>query len=189
MFRCASRPAFLSLPHRHRSSLPLPFRSRRRPSPRAGGTRDVMKCHDLSCDVMFGGARRPFFRVLPSLHRSSFPLPACLRRGPFSFRAYRVCPRAPVGAGAVRAPDCAREPGARRTSPVRSVGLFSRRRETGDEATSGCRSLVTYLTMDFQDQAPGEEIIQIIGINRVQCRQPWVGTHESMVGSDRDDSR
>ena len=84
MFRCVFRPAFLSLPHRHRSSLPLPFRSRRRPSPRAGGTRGVMKCHDLSCDVMFRGARRPFFRVLPPLHRSSFPLPASGRRGPFS---------------------------------------------------------------------------------------------------------
>ena len=50
------------------------------------------------------------------------------------FRAYRTGPRTRVGAGAVRAPDCAREPGAGRTSPVRSVGVFSHRCEAGSEA-------------------------------------------------------
>ena len=52
------------------------------------------------------------------------------------FRAYRARVQAPVSAGAVRAPDCARTRGKRRAhvSPLFPGGVFSRRRETGGDA-------------------------------------------------------
>ena len=157
MFRCASRPAFLSLPHRHRSSLPLPFRSRRRPSPRAGGTRGVMKCHDLSCDVMFRGARRPLFRAWSLLHRSSFPLPAS-GRPPFFARI--ACARARAFAPARFARLIARASQAQGALLLSvPLGLFSRRRETGDEAASGCRFVLSHSTMDFSGSSPVQGII------------------------------
>ncbi|MCY3671087.1 MAG: hypothetical protein OXH14_08400, partial [Alphaproteobacteria bacterium] len=54
--------------------------------------------------------------------------------------------RARVGAGAVRAPDYPRprlrasKPGAGRSSPVRPVGAFSRRREAGRHPDCRLRS-------------------------------------------------
>ena len=82
-------------------------------------------------------ANRP---LLP--HPVSFPfVPSAPAAGPpcggTLFRAYRVrpcaCGRARVGAGAVRAPDCAcpraRWPNAGRTCPVSFSVVFSRRRE------------------------------------------------------------
>ena len=91
---------------------------------------------------------------------ASFLLPAPGLRAARPFFARIACARVRASrAGAVRAPDCAREPSARHTSPVRSVGDFSRRRETGDEAASGCRSLVSHSTMDFSGSSPLRGII------------------------------
>ena len=78
--------------------------------------------------------------LLPLPFRSRCRRLAC---GTTLFRAYRMCARACVCAGAVRAPDCAREPCAGRTCPVRSVGVFFRtgaRRETKrpPDAASSC---------------------------------------------------
>ena len=131
--------------------------------PQAADPGHVMKCHVLSCDVMF--FRRPAPLRLP--RRSAACLhPAC--RPSIAFR----CVRAAAGLPAAR--PCfariAREPRARlafraparfarliaranrcagRTSPVRSVGVFSRRHEAGDEAASGCRFLLSHLTTDL----------------------------------------
>ena len=58
------------------------------------------------------------------------------RSGGTLFRAYRARVWAPVRAGAVRAPDCARTRGRRRAhvSPLFPGGVFSRRRETEGDA-------------------------------------------------------
>ena len=110
-------------------------------------------CHEMSCFVMRchvpAAADRPLSGEPSSArlrrssarleahpaYRSSYPRsvpfappPACLRRVPVSRVSHvRARPRfAP--ARSPRAPDCAREAnGAGRTSPVRSVGVFSRR--------------------------------------------------------------
>ena len=120
-------------------------------------------CHEMSCSVMrchvfppprpsptASPKRRMSPSCMSSLHRVS--LRSRRRRlacGATLFRAYRAGARARVRAGAVRAPDCAREPCAGRTSPVRSVGGFSRRCKAGDEAASGCRFLLSHLTTDL----------------------------------------
>ena len=97
-----------------------------------------MICHVLSWDVMRRAALRPSPPASPRhcspiflilfLHRVTFhPFRSSRRRpacGGSLFRAYRMCSRARVRAGAVCAPDCAREANAGRTSPVRSVGAF-----------------------------------------------------------------
>ena len=74
-----------------------------------------MKCHDVSCSA---GTHPPpptssEVRLSPScmsfVHRVSFRLHRRrLPGGASLFRAYRMCARARVSAGAVRAPDCAR---------------------------------------------------------------------------------
>ena len=95
--------------------------------------------------------------------RTSFPFRSRHRRGPGSaslFRANRMCARARVRVGAVRAPDCAREPSARRTSPVRSSGIFSHRCEAGDEAARGCRFLPSHTTTVLQGSSPHKELFQ-----------------------------
>ena len=114
-----------------------------------------MICHAMSCSGAHPAAGSSV-SCLPCIVPPSRSRLAC---GAALFRAYRMCPRAPVGAGAVRAPDCAREPGARHTSPVRSVGDFLRRRETGDEAASGCRFVLSHSTMVFSGSSPLRRII------------------------------
>ncbi len=76
--------------------------------------------------------------------RSGFPAAGSpVRRDPFfCARNAPACPRPPpraFRAGAKRAPDCPREAGAGRTSPLRFFGVFSRRRErerTGSAAAA-----------------------------------------------------
>ena len=154
MFRCASRPAFLSLPRRHRSSLPLPFRSVC--APPVSARRGDPRCHEVSRSVMrchVPGRPPP---VLPCLASpASFLLPAPGLRAARPFFARIACARGRAfRAGAVRAPDCAREPGARHTYPVRSVGAFFRagaKPETKrpPDAASSCLILPWF----FQGQA------------------------------------
>ena len=131
------------------------------PEPSAKGRR--RRTPDMSCSVMrchvfppprpsptASPKRRMSPSCMSSLHRVS--LRSRRRRlacGATLFRAYRAGARARVCAGAVRAPDCAREPCAGRTSPVRSVGGFSHRCKAGDEAASGCRFLLSHLTTDL----------------------------------------
>ena len=113
-------------------------------------------CHEMSCSVMrchvfppprpsppASPKRRMSPSCMSSLHRVS--LRSRRRRlacGASLFRAYRMRARARVCAGAVRAPDCAREPGAGRTSPVRSVGGFfapvQRETKRPPDAASSC---------------------------------------------------
>ena len=86
---------------------------------------------------------------LVSFHPSRCPVPpsggpifariACAR-----LRAFRA------GAHIAHLIARTREANAGRTSPVRSVGFFSRRREAGDEAASGCRFLLCHSTTDLQ---------------------------------------
>ena len=135
---------------------------------RGGPPGHPQKCHEMSCSVMrchVSPPPRPSPPASPKRRPSAscmsflLPLPFRSRRrrlacGASLFRAYRMCAPARVRAGAVCAPDCAREPSAGRTSPVRSVGGFSHRREAGDEAASGCRFLLTHLTTDFTGVKP-----------------------------------
>ena len=65
----------------------------------------------------------PVLHVVPPSHFVPFAPPPVSGEATL-FRAYRMCARARVCAGAVRAPDCARGANAGRTSPVRSVGVF-----------------------------------------------------------------
>ena len=92
-----------------------------------------MKCHVVSCDVMF--RRRAPLRLprrsAARLHPHIVPPSRSARRrrlacGASLFRAYRVCAGACVRAGAVRAPPRARPPVSR---PFR-WGFFAARRET-----------------------------------------------------------
>ena len=133
---------------------------------------DVMKCHVLSCDVMFRRRAAPFrgprrsaavriLHVVPSIAfrsvRAAAGLPAA--RPCFARIAWaRARAFAPARFARLIARACAREPGAGRTSPVRSVGVFSRRREAGDEAASGCRFLLTHLTTILQGSSPYREL-------------------------------
>ena len=125
---------------------------------------DVMFCHAMSCSA----APRP---SPPASPKRRSPNPAC--RSSIVFRSIRAAAglpaarpffariawaRARVRAGAVRAPDCAREPSAGRTSPVRSVGFFSRRREAGDGAARGCRFLLSHPTTVLQGSSPYREL-------------------------------
>ena len=99
---------------------------------------------------MFRGATRRAFRLLPPLHRSSFLLPFRSVRAAAGmpaarplFRAYRMCARARVRAGAVRAPDCARAnqaQGARLLSVPLGFFCAGARRETKQppDAASFC---------------------------------------------------
>ncbi len=103
-----------------------------------------MMCHVSS----WSGGWRPALRVFRPVscfrHSLSFPSvfvpfppPTVCPSGGSLFRAYRARAGAPVGAGAVRAPDCARAQEPRRRTHVTrrfNGGLFSRRRETGKEA-------------------------------------------------------
>ena len=96
--------------------------------PARGMSRCVMKCHEMSCSA----APRPSAPASPKLRAPAscmsflhpVPFRSCRRRFPGSatlFRAYRMCARARVSRRrAYRAPDCAREPNAGRTPPVRS---------------------------------------------------------------------
>ena len=131
----------------------------------------VMKCHVLSCDVMFRrvaplsvrlAEAPPSVSCIPFLHRVSVPFappPACLRRVPVSRVSHgRARAFAPARFARLIARACAREPGAGRTSPVRSVGVFSRRREAGDEAARGCRFLLTHLTTISQGSSLYREL-------------------------------
>ena len=76
-----------------------------------------MKRHGLSCDVMVAMSSPmpcrsvPAYRASPcaSFRSGPFLPPPAARRGGTLFRAYPARARAGVGAGAVRAPDCARE--------------------------------------------------------------------------------
>jgi len=98
-------------------------------------------------------------RTRRTLQMAAFPPPPACPASGTPIRAYRARPPARVSAGAVRAPDCARarkDLGAARTSPVRFSGVFSRRREPGDEAAPrGCRFLASRfnLTTDFPGSA------------------------------------
>ena len=90
----------------------------------------------VSCFVMFPCRRRSsavaFLHIVPpsrsvrSMPSAPPPVPAPRRRDPFCARILPAPPRgrAGVGAGAVRAPDCARDDG--RTSPVASRRGFFR---------------------------------------------------------------
>ena len=96
--------------------------------PARGMSRCVMKCHEMSCSA----APRPSAPASPKLRAPAscmsflhrVPFRSCRRRFPGSatlFRAYRMCARARLSRRrAYRAPDCAREPNAGRTPPVRS---------------------------------------------------------------------
>ena len=136
------------------------------PCPGEAPPRGVMRCHVLSCSGALRCLRPPrrsFVRPCPAcrfsiafrptLFRSSRRRPPG-RAGPFSARI--VCARAPpVGAGAVRAPDCAREAqGA--LVPCVSSGFFSRRRETGEGAAppDAASFLLPYSSMDFSQVKP-----------------------------------
>ena len=121
-------------------------------------------CHGMSCFVMRGvrmarpdraccGRPGPAFRVFCPVspacgfrHRSLlsirlrfvFPPPGCPARGPHYAARNRARAGGRVGAGAVRAPDCARvrpraSPSAGRTSPARPIGGFPRWRRCGRE--------------------------------------------------------
>ena len=124
-------------------STPFPIRAVRAASGRRPLGR-VMKCHGPPCprlisdrpsghDVVVCTGLPGMPPVYPPLclrhgsllsipFRSHRRLPAC---GGSLFRAYRMRAPAPAFAPArLCAPDCAREPSAGRTSPVRSVGVF-----------------------------------------------------------------
>ena len=122
-----------------------------------------MKCHEMSCSVMKchdpplpqGGPRlRRSASCMPFLHSVSFRLrrrrPAC---GAALFRAYRMGARARVCAGAVRAPDCAREPSAGRTSPVRSVGVFRAGAKQETKRPADAASSCPILSRFYRSQA------------------------------------
>ena len=117
-----------------------------------------MRCHEAPCAACMSSVRilHVFLRrFLFRPHR----LPAC---GASLFRAYRMRPRARLSRRrAYRAPDCAcaRRTSAGRTSPVRSVGIFSRRREAGGEAASGCRFLLPHPSTDISGSSSFEELI------------------------------
>ncbi len=127
-----------------------------------------MKCHGLSCDVMVrmrgpdvrwpvrawrchvGRGRRVFRSVSPasrlrhgSVLSSNFVLRFPSTANPSGgtlFRAYRAPACAPVGVGAVRAPDCACARGAKRRAQLSCPflsGFFSRRREPGEGTAPG----------------------------------------------------
>ena len=75
-------------------------------------------------------------------------------------RAFRARAGAPVGAGAVRAPDCARETADARLPPV-SQGLFraGAKREAKRSADAACSCLI--LAQFLRDQALQENYFQI----------------------------
>ena len=106
----------------------------RRPHP----TRCVVKCHGMSCDVMFcdggpAGAEVSGAVVLRRRFGGRLRSSALLVRPGAADPVSRVSRAgAPVSAGAVRAPDCARE-SIGRTSPVGFAGIFS-----SMESGSGC---------------------------------------------------
>ncbi len=122
-----------------RASRPIPFRPAGAPSPVPAGSCRAAGLPGPS----FGGSVLPHsecrffipFRSVSFRFAPFSPPPACPASGTL-FRAYRGRGRASVGAGAVRAPDCAcaREP-RRRAHVSRPFlrGLFSRRREPEGE--------------------------------------------------------
>ena len=112
-------------------------------------------CHEMSCFVMVRVSRLPIFGIALSsrpvsvlsaapnaANTTNSGVCAAARNAANTtssgtlFRAYRARVRAPVSAGAVRAPDCARARGRRRAhlSPLFPGDIFSRRRETEGDA-------------------------------------------------------
>ncbi len=148
---------------RYRFSLPLPSRSGRRGEP---------GCHGMSCFVMAAAgnvmfrhgppglrfrcrlsvSRMPFLHRVPS-HSVPFAPPPARPAGGTLFRAYRAraCPR--VCAGAVRAPDCARETADARL-PSTHAGVFEapaallrRNAKGGPGSRLPCRYCITLAPM------------------------------------------
>ena len=134
---------------RLRASFRRPFIARRCGA--AAGTRHEMSCSVMRCHV--SPPLRPSPPALPKRRPSAscisflLPLPFRSRRrrlacGASLFRAYRMCAPARVCAGAVRAPDCAREPAQGARLPSVPLGFFraGARRETKrpPDAASSC---------------------------------------------------
>ena len=158
-----------------------PFAHSRPAGPCRGGRRAM--CHEMSCFVMVPYAHGSYPAVGPGMKlsfRSGFralrpvlsvgvsrkglssrsrfvpSVPPCSCGGSL-FRAYRVCARGPVGAGAVRAPDCARET-ADAPLPSVSAGLCNPRcrssAEKGKGGSGGRLSLYAYSNTLFPQSSP-----------------------------------
>ena len=80
------------------------------------------------------------------------------------FRAYRARPPAPVGAGAVRAPDCAcaREPGRRAhfSRPFLWIFFAPARNGKGSSPADAAPFLLSHTSTDFQRSSPHKELFQ-----------------------------
>ena len=94
----------------------------------------------------------------------SFPPPACQRRGSFS-RVPHARAGAPFAPARFARLIARAWTSAGRTSPVRSVGVFSRRREAGDEAARGCRLLLSHPTTVLQGSSRYKELIQLLFVH------------------------
>ena len=154
-----------------------------RPARPCRGGRRAM-CHEMSCFVMVPYAHGSYPAVGPGMmlsFRSGFralrpvlsvgvsrkglssrsrfvpSVPPSRSCGGSLFRAYRVCARGPVGAGAVRAPDCARET-ADAPLPSVSAGLCNPRcrssAEKGKGGSGGRLSLYAYSSTLFPQSSP-----------------------------------
>ncbi len=130
--RPGANTAGFPLPGYRLPPLPPDAAGRRGTHPAFG---EVMKCHVLSCDVMFRRVAPLSVRLAEaplSVSCISFllPVPFRLHRrrlacGASLFRAYRMGARARVCAGAVRAPDCAHASRAQGTLlPSVPLGVF-----------------------------------------------------------------
>ena len=152
---------------RHAASCRAPLRKPRSGS--AGGSaggRDggpAPMCHEMSCFVMRPAAslsaslaEAPLsLSCMSSLHRVSFRSRRPRFPGKRPFFARIACAPAPAFAPARFARLIARaRANARRTSPVRSVGVFSHRREAEGETARGRRFLLSHPTTDSTGSSP-----------------------------------
>ena len=127
------------------------------------GTETPLGCHEMSCDVMFRRAAPVSARLAeapPSqscmsfLHRVSFHSRRCrLACGASLFRAYRMGARACVRAGAVRAPDCAREQAQGAGLPSVPLGFFRAGAKQETERPADAASSCLILPQFYRGQA------------------------------------
>ena len=124
-YRAASDGGSARPPDRFDLGLGQVFDSKSLAVPARGMSRCVMKCHEVSCSAAPRPSpppRRSSARLHPAC-RSSIVFRSRRRRFPGSatpFRAYRMCACVRSAPARLCAPDCAREPNAGRTPPVRS---------------------------------------------------------------------
>ena len=154
-----------------------------RPAGPCRGGRRAM-CHEMSCFVMVPYAHGSYPAVGPGMmlsFRSGFralrpvlsvgvsgmglssrsrfvpSVPPSRSCGGSLFRAYRVCARGPVGAGAVRAPDCARET-ADAPLPSAPAGILQPQMplccRKGKGGSGGRLSLYAYSSTLFPQSSP-----------------------------------